>query len=1026
MAQSPFLCELDALISNAENLSMALSGPLKGAWSAPQDAVHLVFVPDPGNPRFLLWGKAAMLHPLAVAGEASAMVLPDETLKPHRVRGYAIPLLDGVARLAALTQLELTQNSASVVAWSLASKLALELAARGCMVPMLVMHEGSAAARWCMALGAADDKERVAVLLRAFPVAAHAAPVRSANGESTAADVNVWRPESLLRFFLDFTADQLVRQSSAKSAPAAERRTEESTRAPWPERWLQALTGDAAGFEPQSLPERQIAADLQRWALPVLGEGRGASHVSFELSLPEIDEEFRLTFWLQAAQDESVRLAAADVFGNPQLVTQRLHSEPRKAQEQFLQELAIAARSFPPIAEALRNPRPEGMSLNAKQAWEFIADATQPLRQAGMTVRLPPELWPERQQRPRMRMYIGKMPASRPGMLSFQWQAELAGEVLNKADLQALGDRKAPLVHYHGQWVVVDPAELAHAIRLLAKGGGELSMAAALSVVLTETLQHDDSSLRIEVSASGDLQQMVNELRRQDIAAEVQAPDSFKGQLRPYQQRGLSWLAQLARLKFGACLADDMGLGKTVQLLAYLLHRRAVAPEDMRPVLLVCPTSVLGNWERERSRFAPDLPVKHHYGAERARTAGEFSSLESGTLVITSYGLLRRDAAWLRDVEWSAAILDEAQHIKNARSATARAARSLRATHRIAMTGTPMENRLDELWSISEFLNPGLLGSLEGFRREVAMPIERYGRDDIAAKLRKVIAPFLLRRLKTDSQIIQDLPEKMEMKVFCSLTREQAALYQSVLDQSLAEIADADGIQRRGRVLALITALKQICNHPAHYLREQGPLNGRSGKLDRLCEMMEEVLAGGDRALVFTQYREMGERLARRLAQLAGAPVPFLHGGVARATREQMVQRFQSAQSAGKAPRIFVISLKAGGTGLNLTAANHVFHFDRWWNPAVEDQATDRAFRIGQQRAVQVHKLLCAGTIEEKVDRLLESKRDLADRIVSPGEQWMTELDNANLRELLSLAPDTVVEDDSAIDAVAPAVKVGA
>jgi SNF2 family DNA or RNA helicase len=379
-------------------------------------------------------------------------------------------------------------------------------------------------------------------------------------------------------------------------------------------------------------------------------------------------------------------------------------------------------------------------------------------------------------------------------------------------------------------------------------------------------------------------------------------------------------------------------------------------------------------------------------------------------VVLTSYGLLRRDVELIAGVEWSTVALDEAQNIKNAASATARAARSLRASHRFALTGTPVENRLSELWSIIEFANPGLLGPLETFRRQYAVPIERYGNDLAAGRLRRIVGPFLLRRVKSDPSIIRDLPPKNEMKVICTLTREQVTLYQAVVDEEMRRIESAEGIERRGRVLALLMFLKQICNHPAQYLGEAGPLARRSGKLERTSEMLEEVVAAGDKALLFTQYREMGERLEHHLAPRLGVEVAFLHGGTPRKARDEMVRRFQDDPYG---PRVFVLSVMAGGTGLNLTAASHVFHFDRWWNPAVEDQATDRAYRIGQKGAVQVHKFVCAGTVEEKVDALLEQKRDLASKVVGTGEKWITELGNRELHELFSLAEHaTVVGDD--------------
>jgi SNF2 family DNA or RNA helicase len=464
----------------------------------------------------------------------------------------------------------------------------------------------------------------------------------------------------------------------------------------------------------------------------------------------------------------------------------------------------------------------------------------------------------------------------------------------------------------------------------------------------------------------------------------------------------------MGSLGLGACLADDMGLGKTMQLLAFLLRCKDEARRDARPALLIAPTSVVGNWEREVERFAPSLDVVRHYGTSRAKSASDIPK-KPGTLVVTTYGLLRRDAELLSSIDWSVAALDEAQNIKNASSATARAARALRASHRFALTGTPVENRLAELWSILEFANPGLLGPLEAFRRDFALPIERYGNDDAAARLRRIVGPFILRRLKSDPTIIQDLPPKNEMKVVCTLTREQATLYKAVVDEELRRIESSDGIERRGRVLALLMFTKQICNHPAQYLGESGPLTKRSGKLARTTEMLEEAVAAGDKALVFTQFREMGDKLVDHFSANLGCEVVFLHGGTPKRARDEMVRRFQEEPHG---PRIFVLSVKAGGTGLNLTAANHVFHYDRWWNPAVEDQATDRAYRIGQKRAVQVHKLVCAGTVEEKIDRLLDQKRDLASKVVGAGEQWLTELDGRELRDLFSLSEGAVADGD--------------
>ncbi|MCC6611755.1 MAG: DEAD/DEAH box helicase [Burkholderiales bacterium] len=991
-------------------------------------ASHVVFLPDRAAPRFFVWGAGAAAAPLFAHGKPERVPLVDEALAPRELHGVAVPLLDALTRLAAMTAAETERAPASLAAWSLAAKLALDLVGRERIVPRVVSANGSTEARFAVALALPEDAERVAALAKDFPLAAHAVPAGDAgHGRGGRRAPEVWAPEALLRAFLDATADALVRASVGLGALSRSGRRK-AEHVPWERRFIAALAGPDAAFAPAAFPERTLVRDLDGWIRPALGAAPGAPRACFRLDLPAangsasgsgapVADAFPLRFFLQAADDPSLLVPASEVLGGRGRALRRLGRSFQAGAEHLLRALAVAARLFAPIERSLREARPEAVALNAGEAWAFLTEAAPALAEAGMGVILPAELTRAGQRRLRLRMRVGGARKGAAGtvagargltaaeVMSFRWEAALAGEPLSARDLAALAELKAPLVRFRGEWVAVDPAELAEVRRLVASGGGTLAAHEGLAAVLGETVRRPGGHVPLDVIAEGPLASLVTRLREGLAGGGPAVPSDFHGQLRPYQERGLGWLAQMSDLGLGACLADDMGLGKTIQLLALLLHRCAAHPVDRRPALLVCPTSVVGNWEREIVRFAPTLPVVRHYGPDRSRAAADLA-LVPGALVITTYGLLRRDAELLGAVNWSTAALDEAQNIKNAASRTARAARALRAAFRVALTGTPVENRLAELWSIYEYLNPGLLGPLEAFRREVATPIERHGRDDVAARLTRVIRPFLLRRLKSDPAIIQDLPPKQEMKVVCSLTREQASLYQAAVDETMRRIESSEGIQRRGLVLALITALKQICNHPAHYLGESGPLAGRSGKLDRLHEMLEEALAAGDRALVFTQFREMGDRLVAALSSAFGAEVPFLHGGVARAARDAMVRRFQEDP---RGPQVFVLSVKAGGTGLNLTAANHVFHFDRWWNPAVEDQATDRAYRIGQTRAVQVHKLLAAGTVEEKVDRLLEGKRDLAARIVGQGEQWITELDDRGLRELFALAPDAVV-----------------
>ncbi|HEY9392115.1 MAG TPA: DEAD/DEAH box helicase, partial [Mycobacteriales bacterium] len=422
------------------------------------------------------------------------------------------------------------------------------------------------------------------------------------------------------------------------------------------------------------------------------------------------------------------------------------------------------------------------------------------------------------------------------------------------------------------------------------------------------------------------------------------------------------------------------------------------------PTLVVCPMSLVGTWQREAARFTPQLRVYVHHGADRHVGAELAAAVEQADLVVTTYATLARDRSDLATVEWGRVVCDEAQAIKNSATQQARAVRAMPAGSRIALTGTPVENHLGELWSIMDFANPGLLGPKAEFHRRYAVPIERDGDQGATAALRRATQPFVLRRLKTDRSIISDLPDKLEMKVYCNLTPEQASLYQATVDDMLDRIAHSDGIERRGLVLATMAKLKQVCNHPAHLLKDGSRLVGRSGKLARLEEICQELLAEGDRALCFTQYAEFGALLQPYLTARLGRPVLWLHGGTSRSARDAMVERFQTDDQ----PMVFLLSLKAAGTGLTLTAANHVIHFDRWWNPAVEDQATDRAFRIGQTQNVQVRTFVCVGTLEERIDQMLESKKALAEQIVGNGEEWLTELSVAELRDVIRLAPEAV------------------
>jgi hypothetical protein len=981
----------------------------------------LVFLPD--RNQFFLWGderRAPGLASMAARGEPAEPAEPAEIElvtpgKRARLAGTVLPLLDTVASLSVIPAAEVATLSGSMAVWALASKLALDLVSRERLVPTIVRQDGRVVARWGAALSAPDDAAQVGALARSMPPAAHAVPVPGAAARE------VWAPEALLRTFLDATIDALVRDARGGPGLPAPRTRKERKKGdddftPWEQRWEAALSAGDGAFETEGFGERTLLDDLGSWSEPAVG-ARDRLRACFRLELPHADRDpFVLRFLLQSPDDPSLLVTAAEVWSTKGPSLARLGRAFRDPQESLLEALGRAARLFEPVASCLAETRPESLELDPATAWQFLSEGAQALADAGFGVIVPAELTSAGKRRLRLRMRVSGSTkvagavsgAARLGLdelLSFEWEAALGDETLSARELKALARRKAPLVRHRGQWVAVDPREIGELHRRLSKKAERITARQVLVAALAGETRHD--GINVAVNAAGVFGELLDKLRN-GAARAVDPPPGLQGALRMYQKRGLAWLQTMGALGLGACLADDMGLGKTIQLLAFLLHRRQHAARDKRPALLVAPTSVLGNWEREAQRFAPDLRVVRHYGADRARKANDVPR-GSGVMVVTSYGLLRRDVELLSSVDWSTVVLDEAQNIKNAASATARAARSLAATHRFALTGTPVENRLAELWSILEFANPGLLGPLESFRREFAVPIERYGNDEAAGRLRQIAGPFLLRRLKSDPAIIQDLPPKNEMKVICTLTREQTTLYQAVVDEEMRRIESAEGIERRGRVLALLMFLKQICNHPAQYLGDAGPLARRSGKLDRTAEMLEEAVAGGDKALVFTQFREMGDRLASHFQDRLGVGVVFLHGRTPRKARDEMIRSFQEDRHG---PHIFVLSIKAGGTGLNLTAASHVFHFDRWWNPAVEDQATDRAYRIGQQRRVQVHKLVCAGTVEEKVDRLLEQKRDLAAKVVSTGEKWITELGNHELRDLFALSADAAAFGD--------------
>jgi hypothetical protein len=813
-------------------------------------------------------------------------------------------------------------------------------------------------------------------------------------------------PDGWLEVWSD-ALDSLV-DAAARAALGSFRLTLGRAGEPFARAWLSALTGSERTFAGDPSVVAKLAEAVAEWQRDAVA---GPVRACFRLVEPVGDDaDWQVRFGLQAADEPSL-VVDADAVWRSRGKLPALARHVDAPQETFLAELGKATRLYPELDGALRTARPALLPLDTDGAHRFLSAVAPVLVTAGFGVQLP-GWWGKPSSRLGLRLTAstpsqpGRVEAGAAGLgldslAEFRYDLALGGQVLTSAEMAELAESKAPIVRLRGQWIELDPRRLAVGLKLVGRRD-EATVGDLLRLGLGVGTVLDDVPVE-GVEADGWLGDLLSG-RVERRLAEVDAPASFTGQLRPYQSRGLAWLDFLHRSGLGGVLADDMGLGKTVQLLALLAHRAGDGPS-----LLVCPMSLVGNWQREAARFTPHLRVHVHHGKERARGKRFTDAVAASDLVITTYALAARDAADLRKITWRRVVGDEAQAIKNAATKQATAIRSLPAGTRIAVTGTPVENRLADLWSILEFANPGLLGPAATFKKRFAEPIERHGDDDAAQRLRRFTGPFVLRRVKTDKSIIADLPDKFEMDVLCNLTAEQAALYQAVVDDMLERIeATDDGIERRGLVLATMTKLKQVCNHPAHFLRDGSPLSGRSGKLECLDEILDGVLAVDEKALLFTQYAEFGAMLRGHLTGRFGREVLFLHGGVAKPDRDELVARFQAEDPAS--PPLFVLSLKAGGTGLTLTAANHVVHVDRWWNPAVEDQATDRAFRIGQRRSVQVRKFVCAGTIEEKIAAMIHDKRGLAARTVGTGEQWLTELSTGQLAELFRLEAGAVVE----------------
>ena len=890
-------------------------------------------------------------HAGPVLDETIEVVLPtSSSIRRRRVRAARLSIADAIP---VLRDAEERGASASAVSWSRALSAGLVLLGRGRLYPT-VSPDGFDA--WRLGPLSSADRALLDAFAAALPTAGHATVVP---GSSPLA---VSSPGYLIREMWDALADSLVR---TRAAP---------------------LVARGPLF---TATQAQSAVTLRDWLDDASPEHETAADVALRVELSD-DPVARAVVQVSSRVDPSLIVDLDAVLGASSALRGRFGDD---VEIEVLRSLRRGARVWAPLERLLHQRVPGALDVSEDELADLLAQASPALADAGISV-----LWPAGLVSDGVRLEaslgadvgrVGEAGLNLDALVAFRWRATLDGETLSEEEVNLLAEAKRGLVRIRGRFVAVDADLLA---RMRSRSPQRLSAVQALAAALSGSIEVEGE--RVAVVASGALADVASRLLRADVETGegFVSPPGLAGELRAYQRRGVAWMDYMTASGLGGCLADDMGLGKTLQVIALHLVRNARADAT---TLVICPTSLLANWEREVRRFAPHVPVRRYHGAARS-----LDDVQAGEIVITSYGVARRETAVFDAAGFTLVVADEAQHIKNPASATARSLRRISACARLALTGTPVENRLSDLWAILDWTTPGLLGSLESFVRHAATPIERYRDPVVTERLARTVRPFLLRRRKTDSEIAPDLPARTVSDVPVALSGEQVQLYEAEVREAMDTIERKDGIERQALVLRLLTVLKQICNHPAQYLHQAGPLAGRSGKLAALEELVPVIVDEGDSVLVFSQFVECLSLIEARLNDL-GIATLFLHGSVPAKRRSAMVDDFQ----VGRA-RVFLLSLKAGGVGLNLTRATHVIHFDRWWNPATEDQATDRAHRIGQDRPVQVHRLIAEGTLEDRIGDLIEKKRGLAEAVVGGGEAWIGRLSDAELADLVRLGRD--------------------
>ena len=938
---------------------------------------------------------------------------------------------------------DMKRFSNSIKTWAFLTKLIFELLNNGNFVPILEpITRERYNGQWRLLLKSQKDKNRFRTILNNSSWPAFCLPVNFIRDNGTIKSDGLWHPSYVFSIFMDNIGDYLIRSTLNKTnflafkefySTEIKKETDPDFILGWDYKFLKALVRKDPSFKVEGFYETILPTLINNWAQSA--QGFTLKHgftFNLELKYPKKPEDdWPLSFYL-SLQDGVKSIPLNELWEGSSLKKrdfQKFFENDGQFLEIILRALGAASKIFPPIKRALSETIQGEIKLTSREVMDFLRYPKDLLIQSGFNIVLPDVFKRGGKQRLSAKLIIRSKNEKKlikgtysvlpsmfdiSSMLESKWEVSLEGKKISDEKFNILINSNDPLINLDGKWILVDQQNIED---LKSTKDSEMkNYMDALKLGLTGKIQLQENGIEYDVIVEGELSEIIEKLQSVESFEEIPCPPSFNGKLRHYQQEGLTWMANMARFNFGLCLADDMGLGKTIQVIAFLSYLKDQFPNNLGSVLIICPTSILFNWHRELNKFAPDLDVVLHHGAKRITEASGIPELlKPHRIFLTSYGTIRNDIDFLETIDFNGIVVDESQNMKNYASKQTKAINKLKSQFRICLSGTPIENRLVELWSLFNFLNPGLLGSRVEFQRKYVLPIERFQNQEIINNLKLIIAPFIMRRVKSDKSVINDLPEKNEMKIIIELTEEQVKLYQELVENTLKEIETltTDKRKKKGLILALLVKLKQICNHPSQYLKidissidldtKMEEIVSQSQKLERLLEMTDEVISNGEKVLIFTQFTQMGNILQKVLEHKYKFKILYFHGGVQEKKRKEIVDEFQSENI--ESPPILILSLKAGGTGLNLTQGTTVIHFDRWWNPAVEDQATDRAYRIGQKSVVNVYKFISKGTIEEKIDYLLEEKRDLADKIVtSTGESWISNLDDEKLKKLLLLS----------------------